>query len=154
MKMPEIKKHLELNNLSQFNLLDKLFPPPPYNCNYRRENPLLLELTKPTYREDWEQLESSTTGEKLPYFQRNIGEYDDYEVETISYREMMMRFRPRPEMRINYLKAQILRAKLAEQDAGIHHYEGMTDWYVSDLFTKVELPQLKAEIPKFDVEEN
>ena len=53
----------ETSALSTLNIMDSLFPPPPYACHYRRGNPDLVKLTNPVYREDWEQLMSSTTGE-------------------------------------------------------------------------------------------
>lgn len=147
--MSEIKEYPELKNLAQINITNEMFPPPPYTCvAYRRENPLLAKLTNPVYREDWEQLVSSTTGEKFPVYRRTVGDYDDYEEEIISYQEWMLKYQRRPVVRIVYLEAQILRAKLGEQAAGIHHYERTTTWFLPEIMQKIDLPKLKTREPE------
>lgn len=134
--------------LSSINLTEKLFPPPPYECTYRRDNPDLTELTKPTYRENFEQVVSTTSGEKLPFYQRNVGDYDDYEVQTLTYREWMMMLRPRPTMLINLLVARITRAKFEERKAGIFHYDRTYTWIAAEVFKEVLIPELKYNKPE------
>lgn len=138
-----------MNHLSTINVWGILFPDPEYYCSSNNENPDLVKLTNPVYRDDWEQVVSSSTGEIFPVYQRTIGEYDCYETKTISEQELLAKFKSRPKIRIELIEADILRNKKKERDAEIIHYKGYrTDWGIADLAQKIDLPKLKYKIPE------
>ena len=135
-----------LTNITSINLLAELFPEPPYKCNRRRVNPDLNKLLAPRYKEDYEQMESSS-GEKLPVYRKYLGELEDEEWEILSEKEWsVLRHKPIPQ--IVLLEARIKRAKQQENDAGIIHYEYTHQWYSTDVCKKIDVPKLEFNLPE------
>lgn len=113
---------------------------PPYNCKVNRENPELASIKYELYRETYYQLESES-GVKIPAYQRDIGTYDEPEVEIITLQEWLAL--PNRPAKIGELHNEISLAKDAERKLGINHIRHYPHWIAADMMKTIEVPELK-----------
>jgi len=135
--------------LQIINLSEKLFKQTPqnlpYNCQSNKKNMELHNLEHGRFREDYYQMESES-GVRIPAYARDIGSYDEPDVEILTEKEWLtLSIRP---PRIAEIKKEIRDGENGEFFTGIKHYRNYTGWYVADMMKTIEVPKLEFRTPE------
>lgn len=134
--------------LSIINLLEKPYGHTsqnmPYQCKSNKKNVELHNLEHNIFREYYYQMESES-GIIIPAYARDVGSYDEANIEILTEEEWMkLPIRP---PRIDELKKEISKGKDGEFFTGIKHYRNYTGWPLADMMQTIDVPNLEYRIP-------
>lgn len=89
----------------------------------------------------------SESGIEIPAYARDIGSYDEPDVEILTEKEWLsLKVKP---LRITEIKKEIRDGEDGEFFAGIKHYRNYTNWPVADMIKTIEVPKLELREPLY-----
>lgn len=141
----EIPSPLQTIDLSKI-LFEHTSDNPPYKCQSFKDNAELSKLESMISKEHFYELESDS-GKKLGCYQRDIGTYDEPEVEILTKEEW--KALPHRPSRLSEISQEVSDAKHLEREAGIINYKHYSQWvqWGPEMTKKIPVPDLVVDYP-------